>query len=247
MLDLLQTILYEPVYNALVYLVDIVPGHDLGFAIIALTLVVKTILLPVAHKTIKSQAMMRAIEPDVKAVRDKKLEKQEEAQKIMEVYRENGVNPFSGCLLLLIQLPIIITLFLVFRNGLPSIDPALLYSFVPQPDTLHTLFLGVFELTTGSIVLALVAGATQFLQMKISLPKPPAPSSETPSFQEQFTQNMTTQMKYVLPIFIVVAAYTLSAAIALYWITNNVFSTVHELIVRRGATQTSESESKTEE
>ena len=237
-LDFFKIILYEPIYNALIFLVDVVPGGDLGFAIIILTLLVKFILLPVAHKTIKSQVMMKAIEPEVKDVRAKKLDKQQESLEIMEVYKKNKINPFSGCLLLLIQLPIIITLYLVLRNsGLPEINPDLLYSFISNPDTIHTLFLGIFELTQGSVVLALLAGGTQFLQMRISMPSTPQAlkdkKPEDLTFQEQFTKNMTSQMKYVLPVFIVFAAYTLSSAIALYWVTNNIFTYIHEVIVRR--------------
>lgn len=238
MLDLLQIILYNPIYNALVFLIDVLPGASVGLSIIILTLLVKMILLPVAHKTIKSQAMMREVDPEIKKLKEKKLDRQAEAIQTMELYKKNGVNPFSGCLLLLIQLPIIITLYLVLLHELPNINISLIYPFIPRPEMVNMVFLGFFDLSKGSIILALLAGATQFAQMSISLPTPPKrkplKKHEKPNFSEELTRNMTTQMKYVLPIFIVFAAFYLSAAIALYWITNNLFTTAHELFVKRG-------------
>lgn len=241
-LEFFKVILYQPLYNALVFLIDIVPGHEVGFAIILLTILVKTILLPVAHKTIKSQKAMRDVSPEIKDLKAKKLDRQVEAMQTMELYKKRGVNPFSGCLLLLIQLPIIITLYLVFLHELPTMNPSLLYSFIPHPEAINTIFLGFFELKNGSIILALLAGCTQFFQMKVSMPPIPPKKErkegEVPNFQEEFSRNMSMQMKYILPVFIVVAAYSLSAAIAIYWITNNLFTLIHELIVQRSTKNT---------
>jgi YidC/Oxa1 family membrane protein insertase len=91
--------------------VSVIPGADIGVAVILLTLLVKFVLFPLSHKSSKSQADMKKIEPDIKALQEKhKGDKEALAKKTMELYKEKGVNPFSGCLPIILQLPIIIAL-----------------------------------------------------------------------------------------------------------------------------------------
>ncbi|HET8574635.1 MAG TPA: YidC/Oxa1 family membrane protein insertase [Candidatus Paceibacterota bacterium] len=234
--DFFKTILYIPLYNALVFLIHIVPGGEVGLAVIFLTFIVKLIIFPLSSKSIHSQALMREIEPQIKVIRAQKFDKQKEAAEIMEVYKKNKVNPFSGCFLLLIQLPIIISLYWVFLKGLPVINTSLLYSFTPVPGKLNMIFLGVLNLGKSSIILAALAGLTQFLQMSISLPKSepkPKDGDQKTGFQEELTKMMNMQMKYILPVFIAGIAYTLNGAVALYWTTNNLFTVGQELWIRK--------------
>ncbi len=110
-----DTFFYEPIYNSLVFLIDVVPGGNVGVAIILLTIGVRTILLPLSHKSVVSQARMRAIAPHVEKIKEKhKDNKQEQARKTMELYKEHGINPFSGCLLVIVQLPVIFCALLCF-------------------------------------------------------------------------------------------------------------------------------------
>ncbi|MBI2045999.1 MAG: YidC/Oxa1 family membrane protein insertase [Parcubacteria group bacterium] len=236
MTELFNTIFYQPLYNALVFLVDVSPGASLGFAVIFLTLLVKIILFPLSHKSVSTQAKIRTLDPHIKKIREEtKDNKQEQAKKTMELYQRHGVNPFSGCFLLVVQLPIIFALYWVFLKGIKP-DSSLLYSFISFPGHVNTLFLGFIDMHGKSILLALLAGITQFLQIRLSMPPIPTESSSAErSFKDELAKSMSVQMRYVMPVLVAFIAYTISSAVALYWVTSNCFSIGHELFVRRKA------------
>lgn len=231
-----HTIVYQPLYNTLIFLVGVLPGHSVGFAIILLTIIVRTALFPLTGKSIRAQKAMKELEPEIKKIREKyKDNKQEQAKKTMELYQEKGVTPFSGCLPLFIQIPIIIGLYLVFKD-LATINQTHLYSFVSAPSFLDMHFLSL-NLSGKSIMLAVGAGVTQFFQAKLSLGRQPLSTQTTgdkPSFQEDFAKSMQIQMRYILPVMIGFIAYSVSAAVALYWTTSNILSIVQELLIQRG-------------
>lgn len=233
-----HTFFFDPVYNGLVFFIDIVPGGDVGLAIVGTTVVVKVILLPLSVRAVKTQVAMREIEPRMKKIKEEITDKQEQAQAMLALYKEAGVNPFASIILLFIQIPIIIALYLSVSNGggnaLPAINTDLLYSFVPSPERVNMLFVGFFDMDGRSIILALLAGASQFLHTHLSLPKlAPKDPNAAPSMKDDFARNMQLQMRYVLPIVITVFAYTISAAIALYFFVSNVMSIAQEFYVRR--------------
>lgn len=232
-----HAVVYQPLYNVLVFFIDIFPGHSVGLAIIILTVLVKLALFPLTGKSIKAQRAMKELEPELKAIREKhKDDKQAIARLTMELYQKRGVSPFSGCLPMLIQIPIIIGLYMVFMSGLKSLDVNILYSFVPNPEHFDMHFL-LFDLAGKSATLAGLAGVSQYFQTDLSLGKQaplPKKTGETPSFQEDFTRSMQLQMRYVLPVMISFIAYSTSAGVALYWTTSNLLSIVQELLMRRG-------------
>ena len=237
------TIFYQPLYNALVFIINVVPGESVGIAIILLTLLVRSALLPLSHKSIVSQSKIRSVAPHIEKLKEEhKDNKQEQARKIMELYRAHGINPFSGLVLVLIQLPIIFALYFVFFKGLPNLRIESLYSFVHAPvEALNMMFLGFSLAAKKNILFALVAGITQFFQIKLSLP--PAVKNDPdakPSFKNEFTKSLNTQMRFVLPLIVFGVSYSLSAAVALYWATSNIFSIVHELYVKRKAVHITE-------
>ncbi len=233
-----HTFFFDPVYNGLIFFIKIIPGGDVGLAIIFTTVVVKLILLPLSVKAVKTQAIMREIEPRLKSIKKDIKDKQEQAQAMMALYKEAGVNPFASILQMFIQLPIIIALYLSVSNGggnaLPEINTSLLYGFIAIPETISTLFMGLVEITDRSLVLAILAGGTQFIHTRLSLPAlaPRDPKAE-PSMKEDFSRNMQMQMRYVLPVIITVVAYTISAAIALYFFVSNIVSIAQEFYIRR--------------
>lgn len=230
------TLFYQPLYNTLVLILGAVPGANVGVSIILLTVVVRSILLPLSHKSVVSQAKMRSIAPHLEKVKEKyKDDKQEQARKTMELYKEHGINPFSGCLLVLIQLPIIFALYFVFFKGLPDLNAEHLYSFVTLPSAVSMMFLGVV-LSKKSIILAFLAAITQYYQIKLSIPAlPPAQKDAKPSFKDDFARSFNVQMRYMLPAIVFFISYSISAAVALYWATSNLFSIAHELYVKRKA------------
>ncbi len=243
--------IFTPLYNALVYLIDVVPGGDVGVAVIVLTIGVKIILIPLSLKAARTQVIMRELEEPLKAIQAKYKDKkdlesrQQQSAEIMGLYREKGVNPFSSILLLFIQLPIIFGLYWVFfRGALPEVDPSLLYAFVRVPDVVTMEFLGWVDVAERSLVLALLAGATQYYQTKLAFPKPKPRDPETASFSDDLARSMHVQMRYVLPVVVVVFAYIISAAVALYWTTSNIVSILQEWHVRRTIRRPAEERAK---
>jgi len=229
-----HTFIYDPLYNALVFLVTLVPFADVGLAVIVLTIIVKLILFPLSIKAVKTQLAIRAMESELSALKEKyKNNREEHARQTMTLYKKHGVNPFSSVLLLLIQLPIILGLYWVFaRGGLPVINPDVLYSFTPIPDVFNMRFFWVNDIAGRSIVLALLAGITQYFQIKLTLP-PMKKRGKTPSLKEDLAHSFHLQMRYVMPLVVIGIAYVISAAIALYWTTSNLFAIGQELYVRR--------------
>lgn len=231
-----NTFFYQPIYNMLVFLIDKVTFGDIGFAIIILTILVKLVLFPLAKKSIQSQIYMKKLEPELKKLKVDFPNKEEQAKKQFELYKKFGVNPFSGCLVVLLQLPVIFALYYVFINF--KIDPALIYSFVHAPDKLNQEFLGLFNMSMNhSVVLALLSGISQFIQGYLASPKNPIKEVEVvndkpKTFQEEMANSMQINIKYVLPVFITFVAYTFSAGVALYWITSNIFTIAQEWYVR---------------
>ncbi len=223
------TIFYIPLYNALILCVNFLSWHNAGLAVIILTLIIRFVLFPLSRSAIKTQLQMKQIEPELKKIRDTVKDKQEQARLTMQVYKERGVNPFSSILLLLIQLPILIALYQVFRSGLPKIDPTILYSFVAAPGALSMHFLGI-NLLGNSVILALFAIATQFFQLQLALPK--VEKAKERSFQNDLAYSMNAQMKYIFPLILFPVAY-ISPVIALYLTASNAFMILQELFVRR--------------
>lgn len=222
---------YEPLYNALVFLISHVPWSDVGIAVVVLTILVKIITFPLTQKSLKSQIKMREIEPEIESIKAQFPNKEEQARKTFELYKKHNINPLSGCLVLIIQLPILIALYKVFYSGF-TFNETLMYSFVQYPEHLNTLFLGVIDIAKKSIVLAILAGITQFIQIRLSMPAYKQKEGDT-SFKGELMKSMNMQMRYVMPVFIAFIAYTTSGAIALYLVVNNIVSIVQEVIIKR--------------
>lgn len=230
---LYNTLIYEPLYNGLVFLMDI--GANAGLAVIVLTLFVRFILFPLSRKAVLTQQMMRKFEPELSAIKEKyKKDRQEQALKIMEFYKEKGINPFSSFFLILIQLPIIFALYRVFwSSGLPEIQTNLLYSFVPTPEVVDMVFFGLFDIASKNWILAIIVGITTYIQMKLSLPVMAPKKPAGASLKDDLARSMNVQMRYVFPVMAIFLSYGLSGAIALYWLTSNVFTIGQELVIKR--------------
>lgn len=232
--DMFNTLIFNPLYNGLIFLIDVVPGADVGIAVILLTVLVKLILFPLAHKIAHMQVRMRELTPKMDEIKEQyKDDKQEQTLKMMALYKEHNIRPFLSLLVVFIQIPIILGLYWVFfKGGLPEVQADLLYAFVNIPEMVNMQFLGLVDMGGRSIVLALLAGGTQFIHSLYALPKP-KPRGENPTIKEDLAHSFHLQMKYVMPVIVIVISYTISAAIALYWATSNIFAIGQELLVRR--------------
>ena len=234
-----HTFFFDPVYNALVFFIDILPGGDVGMAIIATVVVVKLVLLPLSIKAAKTQKILREIEPKLKDIKEKyKDNREEQARAMMAIYQEAGMNPFASILVFFLQIPIVFALYFAVSSGggvaLPDINTELLYSFVAAPVVVTMNFLGVVDILGKSVLLALCAAVTQFFQIKLALPPlPPRDPNAAPDLKDDFVRNMQLQMRYVMPVLIFFAAYFISAAIALYFFVSNVVGILQELYIKR--------------
>lgn len=228
--------LYKPLYNLLVWLMDILPHAEIGFAVIILTIFVKIILLPLSKKAIKTQLLMKDVEQPIKDLRNQyKDNPQELAHKTLELYREKGINPFASIFLIFIQLPVIIALYFVFaKAGLPTVNTNLLYSFISFPETIQTTFLGFIDLVSNkSIVIAFFVLITQSIQIRLSLPNQTQVQSSDSQFAQDFMKGLHFQMKYILPVITSVVAYSLVSVVGLYWIVGNIFAIFQEIYFKK--------------
>jgi YidC/Oxa1 family membrane protein insertase len=187
---------------------------------------------------VRSQIEMKKIQPDIDNIKLKyKDNKQEQALKTMALYKEKGVNPFSGIFLALIQLPILIALYMVFyKGGLTDINTNMLYSFIQVPDQVNTFFLGLFDITEKNTILAVIVAIGQFFQIKFTMPATPKKAEgekKEASFQGELARSMSTQMKYVMPIFMFFVARSFDSLVSLYLITASVFAIGQELYMRK--------------
>jgi YidC/Oxa1 family membrane protein insertase len=231
-----KALFYKPLYNALAYLTDIIPGHHLVLAIIILTLIVKFILFPLSKKAVITQMKIKLLEPELKEINEKfKGDRQVLAQKTMEIYKKNQLNPFSTLLLVIIQLPIFISLAIMFsRNALATVDASLLYSFVHVPEYINQVFLTIFNTSEKSIVLGAIAGILQFVQIRLTLPAYKKPEADAkPNFKDDLARSMNTQMRYVMPVIVFVASLGFKAAMSVYWIVSTIFTISQELYFRK--------------
>lgn len=227
-----KTIFYNPLYNLLAFFIVISPGRDVGIAVILLTLLVKIILFPLSKKAIVSQFKLKLLQPKIEKIKEETPDKQLQAQKTFALYKEEGVNPFSSCAILLVQLPILFALYYVFLSGLGSMTTGNLYSFVPKVEYLNTQFLGIIDMIKPSIILSILAGLSQFFQLKYQPITQEKPQNEK-DMQAMLAYNMSTQMKYILPIIITVVSLKLPAALALYWVVSNTVTLIQERAIKR--------------
>ncbi len=242
--NIFHAVAYDPIYNLLVFLVDVIPGGDVGLAVVLATVVVKIVLFPLSLSAVRTQMVMKIAQPKIKEIQERLKDKREEmAKELMALYKEYKINPFSSLLLFLIQIPIIIALYLVFlREAFPEVNVDLLYSFVAIPEVISLQFLGFIDVTGRSIILALLAGITAYFQVRFAMPAP-GPRKENASMKDDMIRNLQIQMRFMMPVLITIFAYVISAAVALYFVASNLFAIGQELYMR----QTVKKEKKEEE
>jgi len=206
----------------------------LGIAIIVVTIIIRIILYPLAKKSLQSQRALKKIQPEIKKVQKEFAKnKEQQTQEMMKLYKKHKVNPLSGCLPLIIQLPILIALYRVFINGFNGFESSQLYSFVASPGELNTTFLGVINLAEKNIMLALIAGAVQFVYTKLTIAnskkddkkedKEEKDDKKAGPFKDM-GEIMNKQMLYFMPLLTVFIGISFPAGLPLYWIISTLFS-----------------------
>jgi YidC/Oxa1 family membrane protein insertase len=223
MIALYNEIIYRPLLNLLVFFYHYIP--DIGVVIVLLTVLIRIILAPSFHKSLKSQKAMTDLQPKMNEVREKyKNDKEGQAKAMMQLYKDHKVNPLSSCLPLLVQFPILIALYQVFSKALGN-HLVGLYSFVPKPETISPFFLHFMNLSKPSIALGVLAGLAQFWQSKLMMPK-------NNQSADTMTKAMSMQTTYFLPIISVVIAIKLPGGLPLYWLVTTLFAVAQQYYIQ---------------
>ena len=193
---------------------------DIGLAIICFTVFVKVLLFPLNISSAKTSKGMKLVQGQVDKLREKhKGSPQVLGAELSKLYKENNIKPFAGILNLFIQLPILLGLYQIVIKELKILT-----------DT--TTFFAL-EIAKPSIFLAILAFASMYVLMHFST-KDLAPAADMKDgFQKDFAKMMAIQMKYFMPILILVTSTFLPAGIVIYIITANVFGIFQTLLIKK--------------
>ena len=238
MISLFHTIIYQPLYNILIFLYNVVPGKDFGISIILITILLRTILIPLYKKQIESQKKLQELQPKIKALQERtKNDKEKQTKQLMELYKENKTNPFSGCLPLVVQLIFLIAIYQVLikisSNGL-VVDPSQLYPFVSSPEKINQLFISIIDLTKPSIVIAALAAIAQYFQTKMLMSQQTvAPVQSDDSGKPDIAQMMNKQMLYLGPFLTLFIGIKFPAGLSLYWLVGTLFMLVQQILLQK--------------
>ncbi|MDR3558851.1 MAG: YidC/Oxa1 family membrane protein insertase [Candidatus Pacebacteria bacterium] len=239
--------IYRPLYNLLILAYSIIPYHDFGLAIILVTMLLKFLLVPLSKKQIQAQKKMQELQPKIKEIQEKyKKDKEKQSRALMDFYKENKANPFSGCLPTVFQLVFLIAIYRVLfdisKAGL-VIDGKELYSFVANPGQINQYFLGIVDLsrklnlshlTIGVIpqlVLVVLAAAAQYFQIKMLMPAM-APTNKNTSGSD-VSQIMSKQMLYLGPLMTLFIGVQFPAGLALYWLISTAFTIIQQRLLMK--------------
>ncbi len=243
MMGLYNTFLYEPIFNLLIWLYNIIPGDNIGIAIIALTVIIRLIFYPLTKKSIIAQKSLQDLQPKMEELKKKyKDNKEEMAKATMQLYKDHKINPASSCLPMLVQLPFLIAIYQVFARGLSNADFSILYPFVTNPEVIQTWSFGL-NMAESQWILAVLAAAAQFWQGKmIQTKKPPIKSAGAKD--EAMASIMNKQMIYLLPIFTLYIGTRFPGGLALYWFVTTLLTALQQLVIFKAQKKSEDSSDK---
>lgn len=231
-----HTLFYEPIYNLVVVVLTLVPSQDIGAAIVVVTILVKFLLLPLNLSALRSQYLMKRLEPQLNEIKEmQKTKPQEASRKMMELYKLEKINPLSSLFAIIIQIPIFFALYFVFSDGLQKVDLNSVYSFVTFPSVIHTEAFGLFDVTGKNIIIAILAGLSSYMLARRQTESMETSKKEPheESFQDHFMKSMKIQLLYVLPVIIAISAMALPSALGLYWLVSNVIGYGQDIYMKR--------------
>ncbi len=237
MAALFHLLIYQPLLNIMLWLLAVTPGHNLAVAVVLLTLLVRLLFIRLSYRGLVAQIKLQRLQPVMNRIREEfKGEPARQNAEMNKLYKKEGVNPFGGCLPLLVQLPFLFVLYSVFRANLSALPAKDIYSFTPHPTNVGSSLFGL-SLThverihfppnaamLAVIGLALAAALIQFWQTRMLQPTIKQPGAE-----------MNRQLMFTMPAVSFVIALSLPPALPLYWITTNLFTVAQQLwFFRRG-------------
>lgn len=194
-------------------------SHNYGIDIIILTLIIKIIFHPLTVKSYKSMKEMQRLQPQIMKLREKYKDNREKLnQELMELYRRRGINPMSGCLPMLVQIPVFFALYKVLTGAIELRQaPFVLWiKDLSEPEDLFSFT--IFGLTIPVRVLPLVMGITQVIQQKMT------PTGGDP---------LQEKVMLFMPIFFTFLFWGFPSGLVLYWLVNNVLSIFQQLMINK--------------
>ncbi|MEK7195658.1 MAG: YidC/Oxa1 family membrane protein insertase, partial [Patescibacteria group bacterium] len=198
-------------------------------AIIFLTILIRLLLFPIFYESLRQQKIQQALQPHIKKIQEKhKNNREDQTKAILNLYTEHKANPALPIILILLQLPVLIALFLIFKAGITAESLNSLYSFVPRPLTINHTFFNLLDLTKASLLLTVLAAIAQYFQSKLAIVKPKPGETQTDA------ERIGRSLVYVAPLITLAVLWTLPAAIGLYWITTTIFSAAQQVIINKG-------------
>lgn len=225
LVDVFNIFLYHPLFNALIFIYNYLPGNDFGLAIIFLTIIIRFLIYPVSIMAINSQKALQKLQPKLKEIQEKyKNDKEKQTKETLGLYKKEKINPFSGLFLAIVQIPILIALYKVFWNGLKPEEFVNLYGFISNPVRINSFFLGAIDLSKPNLLFAALAGITQFFQTKMLMPKQGGNQKNS----NEISAIMQKQMVYFFPFLTIIILLKLPAALGLYWTVSGVFSIIQQ-------------------
>jgi len=231
-----QNFLIIPFLNALLLLNYFI--GNLGGAIIALTIILKTITAPVGVSQLKTQTKRAELQEELDKLKEKHKDKQKLSKAQMELYKKNGISPASGCLPMVVQLVVFIALYRVFMSSLNNgIDTSVLYFDFLKNATINLNFLYLdISKPDPYYILPIIAGISQFLLSKSFMSKAKVDkelAKETAGKKDDMMANMQQQMLYVTPIMTIFIGIKLPSGLVLYWLVSTLYAYIQNIIIKK--------------
>lgn len=215
-----NTFLYKPILSILLFLTQVL-GGNFGFAIIALTLILRGALIPLTLPSLRSAQKLRDLKPDLNKLKKRHKDKADLQKAQLKLYKKHGINPAAGCLPNILQLVVLIALYRVFidslQNGAEGLITAFFWLDLAQPDPLY--------------ILPLIAG---LIQLVLSFMLKPAIEHHQEKTKKQtedvqdMAETMQQQMLFIMPVMTVVIALRFPSGLALYWVATTLFSVIQQ-------------------
>lgn len=240
---------YAPIYNLMVFLLEMT-SYSLGWAIIIITIIIRLILLYPQHKMMVSQAKMQKIQPKIKEIQDKhKWNHQMLWVELMQLYKDEKVNPMWSCWLLLIQMPILIVIYNVIVWIQNTSNTYYLYNFLNNYNmssiSSNFFWIDLFWVWwLNGFILAILVWLLQYIQVKLSLYYNSHNKKKEVVLEKKKDANNYSEfmpdpdmlnkfMLYWMPIMIAFVTYTFFAWVGLYWWTWTIFIIFQQLFVNK--------------
>lgn len=237
-----RTFFVNPLINLLIFFY-VVTGN-LGISIILVTLLIRAVVLPFAIPSMRQMKKQGELQPELQKIKSKyKNDKQKLAQAQMELFKQHGINPASGCLSQIPMFVVLVAMFSAIRllSSAPTIEAinnVLYFNFLHLNQPIDTQFL-FWNLTEPAPykILPLLAGVLQFVNSKMMMGFNKAATSsaqKTPEKNDDIAYNVQRQSLYLMPVFTVIISLGLPSGVVLYIVTTTVFSIVQTYFLLGG-------------